>query len=52
MYGLFNARRILLAYLVGSEQNMRALEETGADHVAKSVVFLVEGEDSGVGNTY
>ena len=30
---------------VTGELDMRRFEETGADHVAQSVVFLVEDED-------
>lgn len=50
--GSSQAQENLRAYLVGSEEDMRALEKTGADHVAKSVVFLVEGEDGRVRNAY
>lgn len=40
-----------LTYLVRGEGNMGSLEETTADHVAQGVIFLVEGEDRGGGQT-
>ena len=33
--------------LVAGESDMMVLEETSADQVTQSVVFLVEGEDGG-----
>jgi hypothetical protein len=38
-----------LAYAVGGKDHMLSLQKTGAQHVAKGVVFLVEGEDCGRG---
>jgi hypothetical protein len=36
--------------LVGGEDNVVVLEEALREEVAKRVVFLVEGEDTGVGD--
>ena len=38
-------------YLVGCEEDSRVLEELVAEEVAKSVVFLVEGEDGSARST-
>lgn len=34
-----------LAYAVGGENDVGSLQKTGAQHVAKGVVFLAEGEN-------
>lgn len=37
--------------LVASEEDVRVLEKSRADHVGKSVILLVESEDRTVGGT-
>jgi hypothetical protein len=39
-------------YSVGGEDDVRSLQETGTQHVAKGVVFLVESEDTRGGQTW
>lgn len=38
-----------LSYAVGSENDVSGLQETGAEHVAKGVILLAEGEDASRG---
>lgn len=40
-----------VTYLVTSEKDVGALQETRAEQVAQGMVFLVEGEDSRRGDT-
>lgn len=41
---------IRCTYPVSGEGDMGGAKETGADHVAKGVVFLMEGEDGSGGH--
>ena len=44
-------RYVLGAYFVAREEDMAVLKKTSAEHVAKCVIFLVEGEDGSVGHS-
>lgn len=38
-------------YLIGGKKDVRALQQTRAQHVSESVILFVEGEDGRGGNT-
>jgi hypothetical protein len=41
-----------MPYAVSGEDNVRGLQQTGAEHVGEGVVFLVESENCSGGETW